>query len=393
MEKRIAVVGAGVGGVYAAICCAKAFREPGSRGSNVHIDVYEKGNSILNGPPYCHLHAGGFLYPEISTIDAQILFQHAIEFALEFPDALQHKPCIIAYNKKSKYVANDLVYKCKVIHYLYNCYYKTFGKTPFGPIDNFYYVYQRKDVDYYLKHGTFNVQNTFHDPYAKKFIDALVDINSIKYPFISVCEYVINQNMIEQTLADNFFRQPNITLYTNTFVSVDALRNAYDWVISARGFYSVKDNVEYKSSWLIHIPRFTDFPEVAIIGERGTDNGMIQITPTSTQSQVFQVHCMTKDSTIISDRITVISNKCIAERGKNAITRLRTFFKNTEESKQLFSTKNTGGYQMVVGDIKNRVSDYKVDQNVINLRIIKATSVVAVVNKMVNELVIEIKKN
>ncbi|MCV5990535.1 FAD-dependent oxidoreductase, partial [Escherichia coli] len=56
-DKHIAVVGGGVAGATAAI----HFAELGFK-----VSVIEKGVSLVNGPPICHLHAGGNLYREIS---------------------------------------------------------------------------------------------------------------------------------------------------------------------------------------------------------------------------------------------------------------------------------------------------------------------------------------
>ena len=59
-KANIAIVGAGVAGASAALYFANL---------GLYVTLFEKEASLVNGPPFCHLHAGGNLYREIS--DAQ----------------------------------------------------------------------------------------------------------------------------------------------------------------------------------------------------------------------------------------------------------------------------------------------------------------------------------
>ena len=54
---KIAIIGGGIAGCGAGIY----LKEKG-----YDVTVFEKKNSLVSGPPMCHLHAGGNLYPEIS---------------------------------------------------------------------------------------------------------------------------------------------------------------------------------------------------------------------------------------------------------------------------------------------------------------------------------------
>ncbi|MDF4927504.1 FAD-dependent oxidoreductase, partial [Vibrio parahaemolyticus] len=86
-DKHIAVVGGGVAGATAAI----HFAELGFK-----VSVIEKGVSLVNGPPICHLHAGGNLYREISEQQCLDLLAQSIDTVRLYPLSLNIRPTIIA---------------------------------------------------------------------------------------------------------------------------------------------------------------------------------------------------------------------------------------------------------------------------------------------------------
>ena len=67
---KIAVIGGGVAGSTIAL----RFAELG-----LDTTLIEKGPSLVNGPPMCHLHAGGNLYREISDQQCLILLKQSID--------------------------------------------------------------------------------------------------------------------------------------------------------------------------------------------------------------------------------------------------------------------------------------------------------------------------
>lgn len=52
---KVAIVGAGIAGSTIAHKIA-------SENPNYQVYLFEAGSSLVNGPPICHLHAGGSLY-------------------------------------------------------------------------------------------------------------------------------------------------------------------------------------------------------------------------------------------------------------------------------------------------------------------------------------------
>lgn len=381
MNRKIAIIGGGISGVTSAIKLA--------RDKNNVIHLYEKRDYLLKGPPYCHLHAGGILYPEISIDDAQTLLLNSIEFADYFSDCLEYRPTIVAYRSNSNYSPSNLVFKCKVNKMAYSLNHS----QPFGKVDNFYAVYTKDDMIYYKIHGKLpesdNLDRQYHNKYVEYFCKLLDDINSIKYPFVSVCEPGINQEKVEEKLLNNLYKCKNVNIFLNKIVNWSDL-STYDTIINASGnniFSQNSEKYEFKSSWIITSPLIVEnLPEIAIIGERETNNGMVQLTPI--KKGKFQVHCMTSDSTII-DTFTnkqdiKLSIDEIEKRGRVAIRELSKIFS------VLIMSKVDGacpGIQRIPYESKSkRVSRLNYinngKQTIIDMQTLKACSVISIVNKL-----------
>lgn len=68
---KIAIIGGGVAGATTALYL-------GQRG--VDVTLFEKESTLVSGPPFCHLHAGGNLYREISDKQCIKLLKQSIDF-------------------------------------------------------------------------------------------------------------------------------------------------------------------------------------------------------------------------------------------------------------------------------------------------------------------------
>lgn len=377
MSRQIAIIGGGISGITSAIKLAQ------NKPNEIHI--YEKRNYILNGPPYCHLHAGGILYPEISLEDAQQLLYDSILFADTFKDCLEFRPTIVAYRSESKYTPNELLFKCKVnkINYQFS------HKQPFGQVENFYAVYTKEDMIFFKKHGKLPESDDFgrkyHDRYVEYFCKFLDTVESIKYPFVSVCEPGINQEKVELYLKSQLKSYNNIKIFLNKEVNLNDVIH-YDNIINASGynmFNTNKETYEFKSSWIISSSLTVDnLPEIAIIGERDTDSGMIQITPI--KKGLFQVHCMKSDSTIIQTSNNKIVAKLTTEeietRGNVAIRELIKCFSILIMSKVI---KACYGVQRIPYNNKSKRISYVIKKGKhIDLCTLKACSVISLSNKL-----------
>lgn len=384
MSKRIAIIGGGISGVVSAIELAKD--------GNI-IDIYEKRNVILRGPPYCHLHAGGMLYPEISLKDAQILLNDCIKFANKFPEAIEHRPTIIAYRKNSEYSTDNLLLKCRLIRLKY----LLSKNMVLGPSESYYAIYYKEDIEYYKKNLKFqetkDLSRLYHNKYVENFCKMINDIDSIKYPFVSVCEPGINKDKVEINLINKLHKykmEKKINIYTKKDINPSDLKG-YDTIINASAsnfnnfnensyILDKKESYEYKSSWIIKCNIKNIFmPEIAVIGERETEQGMIQISPINNNK--FQVHCMTSRSTIIDTKsnreFKLLNQNEIELRGNEAIKRISEIFPIFLSSDVIGACP---GIQRIPYDNKSKRISYiekNTDANYYELKLMKACSVIS----------------
>lgn len=377
MTTTIAIIGAGISGITSAIKLAQ--------NKNNHVHIYEKRNCILKGPPYCHLHAGGILYPEISIKDAQQLLDDSILFADYFKDCLEIRPTVVAYRSESKYDTKDLIFKCKInkINYQFS------HRQPFGKVENFYAVYTKNDMTYFKLNGKLPESDDFgrkyHDKYVETFCKLMDNIEGIKYPFVSVCEPGINQDKVESYLINQLASYSNIKIFLNKEVELNNL-TCYDRIINATGYNIYNNNkeiYEFKSSWIITSSLIVDnLPEIAIIGERETENGMIQLTPI--KKGLFQVHCMRSDSTIIDTSSKkcnlILSKQDIEKRGNVAIRELSKCFSILIMSKVIDACY--GVQRIPYNNKSKRISHVIKYDKYIDLYTLKACSVISLSNQV-----------
>ncbi|MFQ3313641.1 MAG: flavin-dependent dehydrogenase, partial [Colwellia sp.] len=97
---KIAIIGGGVAGSTIAL----RFAELG-----LDTTLIEKGPSLVNGPPICHLHAGGNLYREICDEQCLTLLKQSIDTVKVYPHSINIRPTIIALPKTDKGQPTDLL--------------------------------------------------------------------------------------------------------------------------------------------------------------------------------------------------------------------------------------------------------------------------------------------
>jgi len=282
---KIAIRGGGIGGTTAALKLLERY------GDAIEIDLFEKRDDILRGPPFCHLHLGGMLYPDLPFEECKSLFDHSFEFMKEFPESLLIRPTVVCYRKESEYIPQELILKCHLIHNL-------------GAIDDYFAVYTRQDFDHFKLSGKVPFKSEFHDPFVQEFMK-IISPDTIKFPVVSVREYGIDMNIVRETLKSKLKHFPNFHLHLNTISSGDS---EYDLVVNATGANNPRGPAFYemKASWIVKLDEtaYTEIsddnkiavPEIAVIGERNTPFGMVQISPMG--KSLFQIHSMTKECTL-----------------------------------------------------------------------------------------------
>lgn len=395
-NEKFVVIGGGISGC---VCSLKL-----SKFDNVTIDIYEQRENILKSLPYCHLHVAGALYPELTIKECKSLFYESLDFAKEFKQFLNIRPTIIAYKSSSSYDPKQLIYKLHLIRNLY----ANSDTYIYGAPNEFFRIYTKEDILYYKKHGKLEEYDTIHTRYIETFCSLLKNINDIKYPFISVMEPGINQELLEKSLTELIYSSKKINVYKGTSVEKiekkedDWIINGdkrYDYLVNAMGhkssdWFPVKEleYLEHKSSWLIDISGdcFYDvnsIPEIAVIGERGTTDGMIQLTPIRVDKDVtFQVHYMSYESTIIGiNGVNKLTNDDISRRCDVAKNNMVKIF-NIDSCKIKSLDIALDGVQRTLYDKNKRNSEVILNDKYAEIRLIKATGICNISNKLYDYL-------
>lgn len=375
---EISIIGGGIAGCTAALELSK--------NKNNKIILYEKKDAILGNAPYCRLHCG-LMYPMLSFKESELLLIYSIHFAKEFRSAILKRPCVIMYNKKSNYTTRELIDKCEFIQRKY----KKFNDFTMGHPDTYFAVYTRNDMISFKHFGKFlhstSEARKFHDPFVKTVCRMIKDIDSIKYPFVSVNEFGIEQTIVERLIKRRIQSERNIKLNLNTIY----VSNESDIIINAKGSFTTNAGfLELKSSWLVKLRnKIESLPEIAIIGERETDHSMIQISPRKYNG--VQLHYMSYNSTLFErvqafsefslENQEIIKNNYVPNditntRTKNAINQIKKFL---DIQFQSYNSKALWGCQFIPCnknklDSSIRTCTFNITNSEINIEIVKAIS-------------------
>ncbi|RUM68099.1 MAG: FAD-dependent oxidoreductase [Sulfurovum sp.] len=425
-KAKIAIIGGGVAGATTALYLGK-------RG--VEVTLFEKESSLVSGPPFCHLHAGGNLYREISDEQCVKLLKQSIDFLRFYPFVVDYRPTVIvtpttdASSPKSLLPRLDLLVKEyeKLIE-------KDDSNKVLGESCDYYKSYTRehleelKKIDVVAKPKT---SDEWMTPVAK-----IIDLDKVQFPIIMVQEYGLNLFRLSAGASLTLESLDSVSLKTNSIVH-NIQKNAIDetweisyindnkshqenfnYIINATGFRTGKIDdmlgvpcqrmVEFKSAYVSRWQEHSQtlFPEIIFHGERGTPHGMGQFTPYP--NGYFQLHGMTNDITLYKDGL--VANSLVScqphlnrnfiekidkswkedevkERTVNAINHLSQFipdFKTAEVgSKPLF------GAQQIPGDDPTlRVAEVSFPrEKYARCEIVKVSSVLDMIGSICKELI------
>ncbi|MZI95168.1 FAD-dependent oxidoreductase [Vibrio sp. CAIM 722] len=317
VKPLIAVIGGGVAGATAAV-------HLGELGQQVLL--VEKGPGLVNGPPICHLHAGGNLYREISEQQCIELLRQSLETIRLYPHTLNKRPTVIAVPHSDPGQPQDIVPRLEVIRSAYQQLVDEDARNKLlGEPDQYFCTYQREELEAIAnKTQPINPQ-TLEDwliPVVQN-----VDLDAIKYPLIAVQEYGWSVFRLGASAELALARMPNCDVRLSTTVidmqyvdgkwlisllnhSGETVVISADYVINACGYQtgSIDDMakhyrhrlVEFKAAYVTHWQDCCQsWPEVIFHGPRGTPQGMAQLTPYA--DGVFQLHGMTEGITLFKD--------------------------------------------------------------------------------------------
>jgi glycine/D-amino acid oxidase-like deaminating enzyme len=321
---KAGIIGGGVAGSSVALYLSEI---------GVDVTLFEKSKSLVNGPPICHLHAGGNLYREISDEQCITLLKESIELIRMYPQAIDYRPTVIAVPLQDRGNPEDLFPRLEKLKAEYKAMVQEDEKNRvLGEPDDYYKLFKRSEIEALRSLDIVEHPKSLEEwmiPFAKN-----VDLDNIKYPVLLVQEYGINIFRLAATASLSLEKIPTARVLTETLVTNVSKRSdswlveyekddkhgsmEFDYLVNAAGFRSGEIDdmlgfererlVEFKAAYVTKCKSFNNtWPEIIFHGERGTPNGMAQFTPYP--DGYFQLHGMTKDITLFDEGLVRSSDK------------------------------------------------------------------------------------
>ena len=418
MAKKVAIIGGGIAGVTTALVL-------GNRG--VEVTLFEKNSTLVSGPPFCHLHAGGNLYREISDAQCATLLRQSIDFAKLYPQAIDKRPTVIALPRYDKQDPKELLPR---LEFLQAEYAKLIKSDPtnrvLGAAEGYYELFSKEELLELLDAKEKSRPQNNREwliPFAKS-----IDFERIKFPIIVVQEYGINLFRVGAVAGLALEQMPNVKIRRECeVIGVQKSEQAFilqskegeerfDYLINAAGFRTgvidqylgIKEErlLEFKAAYLAWWEsQEGQWPEVIFHGERGTPKGMGQFTPYC--SGYVQLHAMTQDITLckeclvksgtdgsypqLSKELLEIvehgwSKEKYSKRTERAIEYLAHFFPQFKEAK--VGAQPLYGIQQIPGsDPTRRVAEVAFPMpNYARCEIVKVSSVVDMVKEILKNM-------
>ena len=425
-KANIAIVGAGVAGASAALYFANL---------GLNVTLFEKETSLVNGPPFCHLHAGGNLYREISDEQCVKLLKQSIDFLRFYPFIVDFRPTVIALPVTDPNTPEALLPRLKLLTKEYEGLIQTDSKNRvLGESTQYFKLYSKEELFTLREKDVVAMPQTSNEwiiPVAKS-----IDFEKVQFPLILVQEYGLNLFRLASGLTLALKEISNLNLHTNTVVSniqedcnsgkwqltyvkEDQTKEDYfEYLINAAGFrtgkiddlvgVSCKSMVEFKAAYISKWESCSNtlWPEVIFHGERGTPRGMGQFTPYP--GNYFQLHGMTKDITLYEDGLVANSIvSCQPHLKQNFMEKIENDWSEEETSQRTnsairhlaqfipdFSSATVGskplfGAQQIPGDDPTlRVAEVSFPkENYARCEIVKVSSTLDMIDAIAKDLI------
>ncbi|WP_265090948.1 FAD-dependent oxidoreductase [Psychrobacter sp. NG27] len=434
--KRVGILGGGTAGATIAIRLA-------ALGLETHL--FEKKKSLIDGPPMCHLHAGGNLYREIPDEDCVALLKQCIDILRLYPCTIDVRPTVFAVPTRDEGLPEDLLPRLDILTDAYReLIEQDSNNKVLGDPEDYYQLYSHEQLIELSEREQVAVPSTVDEwmiPVAR-----YLDLNKVKFPLIVVQEYGWNIFRLAASAQLALKEYDHAHVFTDTTVQkvvpvdcenctnadhhVTKWRIDYqqanasqtesvevDYLVNACGFRTgviddmvgveVTRMVEFKSSYVTHWgDAGGQIPEIIVYGQRGTPEGMAQLTPYP--GGYFQIHGMSKAITLFNDGL-VASNTDSAQpklpqqyvhyiedgwdkaplqaRSQQAIEYIAEFVP-TFNSARTVGNALYGGQQIPGQDDTLRVADVSLYSNIRYARAenVKASSTLIAADQIVNEL-------
>ena len=327
----VAIVGGGVAGVTAALML-------GSLG--VETTLIERRETLVGGPPFCHLHAGGNLYREISDGQCVTLLRQSLEFARLYPFAVDHRPTVIAVPTEDPGRPGDLLRRLEMLRAEYaRLIERDAGLRQLGDPAEYFRLFEREEMERLRQREPVAEPSSAAEwmiPLARH-----LEFDRVQWPLILVREPGLNLFRLAAGAGLALEGMSSVRLLRGReLVGLERRAGGFglklsegeeieaEYLINAAGFrtgtiddmLSIRERrmVEFKAAYTSRWPgREALWPEVIFHGERGTPRGMGQFTPYC--GGIVQLHGM-------SERITLYPDGLVASTSESSQPRLPGHF-------------------------------------------------------------------
>ena len=418
---KVAIIGGGVAGVSSALILGQL---------GIEITLFEANSSLVSGPPFCHLHAGGNLYPDITDKERVQLLKESIEFAQYYTFCIDKRPTVIAYPKRFSQKVQDFL---PTLDMLTNEYKKLVELNRedaiLGDWQEYYKLYSKTELEELAKQEPKQSpknNNEWLIPFAK-----YTNLDTLQYPVIVVQEYGLNMFKLSAGAELILNNIRNIKLNLNTKVnSIEKKEGKYsltysnqkvkqteelDFLINAAGFKSgyiddmlgmYKERmVEFKAAYITNWECNIKFPEIIFHGERGSSEGMAQFTPYP--ANYFQLHGMSKDITLYQNGLAKTTPKSaqpkleqsfiekiergwsqseLEHRTKKAIAHMGFFIPKFAKEAKVAAKPLYGAQQIPGCNISLRGAEVEFVGNYARCEIVKVSSAITMAKEIAKEL-------
>ncbi|ADN75757.1 FAD dependent oxidoreductase [Ferrimonas balearica DSM 9799] len=330
LRPRIAVIGGGVAGSTVALRLAQQ--------GELDVVLMEQGPSLVNGPPMCHLHAGGNLYREISDAQCLKLLKQSIDTLKLYPHVANVRPTVIAVPTRD---AGDPLALLPRLEKVRAAYHALVQQDPdnarLGAPEEYFRLFERAELEA-LREAPLPQQPERPEHWMIPLAKTL-DFDTVQWPLVLVQEYGLSLFRLAASAELSLASFPQVEVMCGTrLLNVEANGAGWDlhyqqggvsrtmtvdYLVNACGYRTgTLDDVlgeprqrlvEFKAAYLARWPEAAGtWPEVIFHGERGTPEGMAQLTPYG--DGLFQLHGMTESITLFKSGLVASDDRSAQPR-------------------------------------------------------------------------------
>lgn len=213
---KVGIIGGGVAGSTIAIRLAAL---------GIETYLFEVKASLIDGPPMCHLHAGGNLYREIPDEDCVELLKQSIDMLRMYPHSIDVRPTVIAIPKRDEGNPENLLPRLQLLTREYKAMVEADpANKVLGEAENYYRLYDKQQIQALLGANDSD-PSLFPEDQIPQNLDHWVvnaakqlNLDKLKFPIVAVQEYGWNIFRLAASAQIALGFYPNAHLLLNTQV-------------------------------------------------------------------------------------------------------------------------------------------------------------------------------